>query len=441
MKIKLVIFWIIITKLTYLDAENNVFTDLPKDKWPEVTMINSVEFTDGSFATSYPGCSFLLDTGEDTLAVTCKHSLWTAKNDKMTAISFDEHIKNWRMHIKNDTTQYLIVDKLINKDKNEKISEWNTEKDYLLFTIEENNTNIKPLKISPKFLTNKVSKTFTVGWAFKDREGSQRVYSSKFHKYLGNALLQIDDVRQNLAGTSGSPVINSKSELVGIISSWKFDNLSKGWFLAPCSTDYLWEILYQYWLKKMGKKKNPHSFKQFVKNYELTNKVKLEFSDNLFVNLFFYDWLKKRRIKYGEIKDFDKWSSKMTVELNRIILLPEETKNELVHNEWINQYLNSRNNFDYLNELTNTGSLYLDWKLLCKFALDLANSAKFDKAIEVMTFTIKKFSDYGQVYFFLGEIYSKMKDYNSAINNYEICLKKYPGYPFAIDRIKILKKE
>ena len=97
----------------------------------------------------------------------------------METISLNNQVKEWRMQLKHDSTQYLIVDKLINENPWESISEWNTDRDYLVFTIKENNSNVQPLKLNNSPL-EKDEKLFTVGWAFKDREVSQQIYISNF---------------------------------------------------------------------------------------------------------------------------------------------------------------------------------------------------------------------------------------------------------------------
>ncbi len=430
------ILFLILFAIT-LDGHAQKTTDQSTDKWPEITLINSIEFVDGTFAQSYPGCAFLLDTGEDTLAVTCKHALWTGKNDQITNIDLNGQVKNWRMHLKNDTTRYLITERLINADKKEKISEWNTDQDYLVFTIKENHTGLKALKLSPNLL-KRGDKVDKVGWAFKDREGPQRIYNSEFFRYSGNAMLVKDAKREIQAGTSGSPVINSKGELTGIVSSWKFDNISGAWYPAPCSTDYLWEVLFWYWLEKHAKVKSGNSFKEFIQAYEDLNSVRVEYSDNLIVNLFFKDWLSGWDVKYGKIEDFHKWVEEIEQSLNRTIHLSDERKNELKLNSWVNQYLKGEKSFGDLGELITAGHAYINWQFLCKFSEDLVNAQRYETAIQVMNYTVSKFPQSGQVYFFEGEIHLQMKNREAAKASFEKCLQYYPGYPFATDKLNVI---
>lgn len=403
--------------------------------FPEITLINSIEFMDGSIAPSYPGCSFLLDVGYDTLAVTCKHALWAGKNEKMKSISFSGQIKEWRMFAKYDTSNYIIVDKLINENKDEAIGEWNTEKDYLLFTIKENHSNIKLLKLNTKKLTTG-EELYKVGWAFSDKEGPQRIYKSKFYKHLGNAMLVEDEVRENQAGTSGSPVVTESGAFSGIVSSWKYDPQSAGWYPAPCSTDYLWEIVYEYWLAKQDNQKSVESFVKFIKEYEQINECSVEFSNNLLANIFFSNWLRENKVLFGLEKHYNEWAKAAGSILGKEIKINEELKNNLVFNSWKKEYVNDEAVFSDLEKLGAEKKVYVDVNMICKFAIDLARKGNFEKATAVAEQAAIQFPKAGQVYFYLGEINLENGKKEIAISNYNKCLELYPGYPFAVERLK-----
>ena len=209
---------------------------------PPIVLVNSVKFTDSKFDNPLVGCAFLIDTGKDTFAVTCKHSLWAAKTDKMKYIHFEGGLKEWRMQRKDDTLKYLLTGKLLNENRNELIGEDVVDSDFLVFKITENHTDIKPLKIR-KTAIKPGEDIFMVGWSYSDKAGPQRVFNTKFFKKNKNHILLEFEPKQNMTGTSGGPVIDKDGLLVGIISNYTYDKKLKKWFDSPCSTDYLLKVI------------------------------------------------------------------------------------------------------------------------------------------------------------------------------------------------------
>lgn len=55
-----------------------------------------------------------------------------------------------------------------------------------------------------------------------------------------------------------------------------------------------------------------------------------------------------------------------------------------------------------------------------------------------MQFTANTFPNNGQVYAFLADVYSAKDDLANTISNYEKCLKYYPEYPYAKDKLRNL---
>ena len=209
--------------------------------FPLTTMINYVEFQNPKFNNPIAGCAFLIETEKGILAVTCKHSLWVAKSDVMKNICFENTLKQWRMHRKDDTTKYIITENLLNENKDELIGEENVYADYLVFSIKENKSDVKPLKIRKSNILPG-EKLYIIGWSFQDKEGKQRIYEVKYVKSKDNKLLvEMPDL--NLAGTSGSPIVDKDGFLVGIVSNYTFDEEDKKWFGSPCNTDYLIKVL------------------------------------------------------------------------------------------------------------------------------------------------------------------------------------------------------
>lgn len=211
-------------------------------EFPGIALTNHVTFKDTSFNNPLAGCGFLVNYKNKTYAVTCKHALWVAKSDKMKGVHFENTLDEWRMQVKNDSLDFIITDKLLNEDRNELIGEQNVHSDYLVFSIKENNSSVKPLKIRDTE-PEPGEKLYSIGWSFKDKDGPQRIYEYKFHKKLNNKLL-IESIGEHPGpGISGSAVVDKNGELVGIISDYSQDTNTEKWYLSPCSTDYLLNIL------------------------------------------------------------------------------------------------------------------------------------------------------------------------------------------------------
>ena len=77
----------------------------PPAQWPHITMINQIDYTDKHHPVA--GCGFLLDTGEDTLAVTAKHILTYFKSEPMTSVDFQGTLKSWKMFPKDNPAEVV----------------------------------------------------------------------------------------------------------------------------------------------------------------------------------------------------------------------------------------------------------------------------------------------------------------------------------------------
>ncbi|MFH1194885.1 MAG: serine protease [bacterium] len=213
-----------------------------KKTFPAITMINHVEFYDTIANNPIAGCSFLLKSDKGVFAITCKHALWVAKSKEMNGIHFEGTLKEWRMQRKDDSTKYVITDKLLNEDRNELIGEKNVNSDYLVFSIKENNCDVKPVMLRETELIQG-EQLYLLGWSFADKTGPQRIYKAKYFKRIENHILIEHEDNSNLAGMSGGPVVDEAGNLVGIVSNYYFDEETKTWYGSPCSTEYLRKIL------------------------------------------------------------------------------------------------------------------------------------------------------------------------------------------------------
>jgi len=211
-------------------------------KFPLISMINHVEFLDSTANNPLAGCSFLLETEKGIFAITCKHSLWVTKSKEMKGVHFEGTLKEWRMHRKDDSTKYVITDKLLNEDRIELIGEDVVHSDYLVFSIKENKSDVVPIK-SRQTELKQGELLYMIGWSFKDKSGPQRIYKAKYLKSITNHILIENEDNSNLAGMSGAPVVDADGKLVGIVSGFTQDETTQKWYNSPCSTDYLKKII------------------------------------------------------------------------------------------------------------------------------------------------------------------------------------------------------
>lgn len=404
---------------------------------PPITLANSIEYADTTFS-DLPGNGFLIDIGGEILAVTCKHALWLNRASEMKNIGFMGQLREWKMVVLNDPTQYVILGDLINANPGETIGERNTSKDYLVFHIRENHSNTVPLKLgcSPVSPGDTVN---TVGWTYRTKKSESQIFTSIAAGYSGSGLLINALVRQNLAGLSGSPVINSEKELVAITSSWKFDPVSGNWAEAPCSIDYLWEVLYGYWLNQKMEVKGIPSFQLFLADWQSRNRSKPEISSYVYTELFFADWLSGKGYKYGSTERFDQWTSEIE-QTHGFKITPDSYRSSLlIFDGWKADYFSGKKDFADLEQLLKDKNLPLpDFIDFCEYSRELSGLNRHEAAIGLLLSADEKVQHMGQLYAFLGDAYRASGNKKRAREFYLKCLQSYPEYPEATDGIREL---
>ena len=186
-------------------------------EWPELVMTNVVEFSDTTYKNI--GNAFLIDTGSDTLAVTCKHIFMLFRTETNNKIDLYDNFRGWNIFPKGKTEKSLQLGNLINGNSNEETGEFNTLKsrDWIIFRLDEK-SKFTPLKIR----TRPVSEgeiVYTVGWAYKQHTVFPSLVKMQVYKNLG-VYFYVNTLTQNVdaAGRSGSPVIDKNGYLVGIVS-------------------------------------------------------------------------------------------------------------------------------------------------------------------------------------------------------------------------------
>jgi len=402
---------------------------------PAITFSNSIQYTDTSF-TDLPGNGFLIDIGDEVLAVTCKHSLWVNRSEEMKNISFESNLNEWKMVVINDPSQYIILGDLINEDADEVIGERNTDADYLVFKVRVNHSDTRPLKLSP-VRAIPGDTLYQVGWTYKTKTSVPQSYAAVASKYMGPALLANAVLQQNFAGLSGSPVINRNNELVAIVSSWRHDEESGKWFNAPCSTDYLWQVLYNYWLGKNNRQKNYASFNEFLTSYKALNGYSPEISSFLYTEIFFDDWLKSKGYRYGSTEKYTEWTAEVRKTSGISIISDNYRTGLLIMDRWKEGYIEGTNDFAGLAKMLLEAGVYFPGLIeFCEFSQELSALELHDKAISLLLSADEKIQHMGQLYAYLGDAYLVKGENDLAKEAYLLCLQTYPEYRQAIDGLK-----
>lgn len=198
-----------------------------------IGLINNVSYIDSEFDNPNASNGFLVQYNSDVYAITAKHVLLISKTDKMKFVDFEGDLEQWKMHPKNDSTSYVIADKLLNTNKKDSLtwsyldSNWDTYNDWLVFSIKQNKTNHKPLRFRKKTL-KKGELLYVIGWSYKDTIGVQRVYEYEYDKTEGDYhhLIQIKGPK-SLGGLSGAPIVDSRGKIVGLVTSGGEDEKTK----------------------------------------------------------------------------------------------------------------------------------------------------------------------------------------------------------------------
>ena len=187
-------------------------------EWPNFALTNTIKFTD----TTYKNIanSFLVDTGFDTIAVSCKHIFMVFKNNDLNTIDLGNDFISWSIYPKGQIEKNIQLSKLINKNSNEPIGEFNTLKnrDWIIFKISHTNSDIYPLKIRTTPL-KKGEFIYSLGWGHEQTSKFPSLIKMKTYENLGNYYFVLTETKNiNPAGRSGSPVIDSNGYLVGLVS-------------------------------------------------------------------------------------------------------------------------------------------------------------------------------------------------------------------------------
>ena len=192
----------------------------PIESWPDFALVNKAVFADTVYNSL--GNAFLINTGTDTLGVTCKHIfLAFQRNQGYTSIELGEDFKLWQMYPKNNTAKTVQTAGLINSNPEEPIGEFRILKnrDWLLFDVEEVPDMLYPLKIRYTPVREN-EEVYAVGWGAlqQDLEHPVKIGYKNFRAVGNYYYMKMQPTEAKPNGRSGSPVIDSQGYLVGLTS-------------------------------------------------------------------------------------------------------------------------------------------------------------------------------------------------------------------------------
>jgi len=204
-------------------AEKESWADKPVSQWPDIALTNTVRFTDTVFTEM--ANAFLIDTGYDTLGVTCKHFFLLFRKIGLTHIDPGAGLEEWSVFPKDQPSKKVLFGDMINRDSNEDTGEFNTlkDRDWIIFRLKSGINGICPLKIRTTPL-RKGETIYSVGWSGIQSTEEPLLVTMKVYENMGNyCYISTTSEDVDPHGSSGSPVIDSSGHLVGLVSGAEGD--------------------------------------------------------------------------------------------------------------------------------------------------------------------------------------------------------------------------
>jgi hypothetical protein len=197
-----------------------VWVDQPVSDWPDFVLSNDIAFADTTF--SYLANAFVVDTGADTVGVTCKHIFMVLQNLRGTSsVALGDDFLGWTLRSSRDSTRMLRTQRLINEDPNESIGDFAgiKDRDWLIFELSDWDEGVYPLKV--RYTAVKPGEVvYAIGRSRQGRHQPDpvlsplRVYRTTPNYYYVDPL----DPEIDAVATSGSPVTDQNGYLVGLVS-------------------------------------------------------------------------------------------------------------------------------------------------------------------------------------------------------------------------------
>jgi len=214
----------------------------PVAEWPDFDLTNVVVFTD----TTYDGLAnaFLVDTGKDTLAATCKHIFMVFANQRgLTSIDPGEQFVSWSLRSGASPERVLPTRGIINLDATERIGDFQgiRDRDWLILELAGWNDGLYPLKVRFTPLASG-ELIYAVGRSLSQRAAPEPAVSRLRVVRAASSYYYVEplDPAVDPQHTSGSPVIDGNGYLVGLVSG------ATGRLGVIAGTGYLRQLLDRY---------------------------------------------------------------------------------------------------------------------------------------------------------------------------------------------------
>ena len=159
--------------------------------------------------------SFLIASTKDTFLCTAKHLLSDAMGfiPEILTTEFDTDLNYWKVFPRTDklSADTVKVQHIINSTY--------SPKDIILLACSiPQNSKLQVLQ--PRLSRVEVGETlYLIGYEYSDTECHQRLYSTKLAAYYEGMLSFSIDSTVNLSDFSGSPILDEKGYIVGVLSS------------------------------------------------------------------------------------------------------------------------------------------------------------------------------------------------------------------------------